>query len=218
MKKERLELLITTIILALVIVLEELKIFSTINNFFLSQINLKNSLIIRITTDTASFEAFIAYMAILYFGFAIKRKSIPKNVISFIIAIIISMIATLFIKAFTMVPRPYEIQPHYSIITSIINADYFSFPSGHTVRVSVLAYYITYVFDSTKKSKLKYLSWIYALIIMYTRLALQVHYFSDLLAGIIVALWSSLLIINLENVWVKIYNKLFYKIKILNIK
>lgn len=181
-------------------------------------INLKNNLIISIITDTASLEAFIVYLAILYFGQAIKRKRVSKNVVSFIIAILVSMIATLFIKAFTMVPRPYQIQPHWSIITSIINADYFSFPSGHTVRVWVLAYYITYVFESTKNTKIKYLSWIYALIIMYTRLALQVHYLSDLLAGIIVAFWSSLLVINLENVWIKIYNKIFYKIKILSIR
>jgi len=184
----------------------------------LLHINLKNNLIISIITDTASLEAFIVYLAILYFGQAIKRKRVSKNVVSFIIAILVSMIATLFIKAFTMVPRPYQIQPHWSIITSIINADYFSFPSKHTVRVWVLAYYITYVFESTKNTKIKYLSWIYALIIMYTRLALQVHYLSDLLAGIIVAFWSSLLVINLENVWIKIYNKIFYKIKILSIR
>jgi len=135
MKKIRLELLITTVVLALIIILEEFNAFSAINNYFLLHINLKNNLIISIITDTASLEAFIVYMATLYFGQAIKRKRVSKNVVSFIIAILVSMIATLFIKAFTMVPRPYQIQPHWSIITSIINADYFSFPSGHTVRV-----------------------------------------------------------------------------------
>ncbi|WP_048816788.1 phosphatase PAP2 family protein [Caldisphaera lagunensis] len=211
------KLIIATLILIVMIILEELKAFNGINTYFLSHINLKNNLLIKFITDTASLEAFIVYMVILYFGQAILRKNVTKNVVSFIIAIIISMIATLLIKAFTMIPRPYEIQPHWSLLKSLINADYFSFPSGHTVRVSVLAFYITYIFDTTKKGKLKYLSWIYALIIMYTRLALQVHFFSDLLAGVVVGIWSSLLVIYFENVWRKIYDFIFKKIKILNI-
>ncbi len=216
--KDSQKLIVATLILIAIIILEEFKAFNGINSYFLFHINLRNNLLIKFITDTASLEAFIIYMAILYFGQAILRKNVTKNVVSFIIAIIISMIATLFIKAFTMVPRPHEIQPHWSLLTSLINADYFSFPSGHTVRVSVLAFYITYVFDTTKQSKLRYLSWIYALIIMYTRLALQVHFFSDLLAGIVLGVWSSLLVIYFENVWKKIYDFIFKKIKILNIK
>ncbi|MDP8002710.1 MAG: phosphatase PAP2 family protein [Caldisphaera sp.] len=217
MKNVKTSLILFTIILAIIIILEITGSFNPINNYFLSEIKLDNNIYIKMLTDTASLEAFLIYMIIIYFSQAVLKKHVTKNAVSFIVAIIISMIATEFIKAFTGIPRPHEISQHWPLLTALINADYFSFPSGHTVRVSVFAFYITYVFNNTKNNYIKYLSWIYALAIMYTRLTLQVHWFSDLLAGIVLAVWSSLLVIQFENIWLKIYKKIFDKIKILRI-
>ncbi|MCE4607715.1 MAG: phosphatase PAP2 family protein [Caldisphaeraceae archaeon] len=209
---------IITIILGAIIIIEALGYFNSLNLFIFNSAKPDKGVLIKILTDSGSLEAFIIYMAILYFGQALYYRHVSKNAVSFIIAVIVAMIATLFMKASMAVPRPNEVAQYWPFAKALIRADYFSFPSGHAVRATILAFYASFVFNNTKKKPyIKLLSWIYAFGIMYSRLLLQVHWFSDLLGGFVVGIWASLLVIYLEGIWVKIYTKIFNGIKGLRI-
>ncbi len=165
-----------------------------------------------------SLESIALLAAIMYFIDAGLHRSVSRQVVSFAVAIIFAMIVTAILKAYIMVPRPLEPPAYFGLLGNLINADYFAFPSGHAVRVTVLAYYIMAVFK-TRKSRLSYLAAVYAAAIMYSRLLLQVHWLSDLVAGLIVGLWSSALVEGPgAKVWVWIYNHTFGLIPILRLR
>lgn len=67
----------------------------------------------------------------------------------------------------------------------------FSFPSTHVALAFFLAYQL-------RKHKLKWLFWIFAVLIAISRLVLGVHFISDVIAGIILGIFMNI-ILNKEN-------------------
>ncbi|MGC9072239.1 MAG: phosphatase PAP2 family protein [Acidilobus sp.] len=200
-----------TVALGAIIVLEALRFsdgLQALNLLTLKELPYLTATWNRALTDSASLEAFALLAVVLYAVDAAADGKVSERTASFIVALIVSMIVTALLKAYTGVPRPMEPQAYFGLLGNLLNADYFSFPSGHTVRVTVLSYYVVSVFNNTKGRRASYLVIPYAGAIMVTRLLLREHWLSDIIGGILVGLWSSVLVEGPgRGVWRPIYEK-----------
>ncbi len=203
-------LLVLTAVLATAIALEALRGsdgVQRLNELVLESMPHMEALWVAALTDSASLEVFAALAIVLYFGDSAINGSVSVRTASFIVALIVSMIATALLKAYMAVPRPLEQPAYFGLLGNLLNADYFSFPSGHTVRVTVLAYYSTIYLRRTKAWWAPYVTYAYVAVIMVTRLLLRVHWVFDIVGGVLVGLWSSELVDGPGRpIWYKIYS------------
>ena len=199
-----------TAVLAAMIALEVLRDVDGVqrlNDVVLSAVPYIRDVFVEALTDSASLEVFAVLAVVLYFIDAATRGSVSARTASFIVALLASMIVTALLKAYVAVPRPLERPAYFGLLGNLLNADYFSFPSGHTVRVTVLSYYSAAYFRRTRAWWAPYVVYTYAGAIMITRLLLRVHWAFDIIGGIVVGLWSSELVEGPGRpLWVKLYN------------
>ncbi|MCG2889918.1 MAG: phosphatase PAP2 family protein [Acidilobus sp.] len=211
-----------TVLLALVIILEVLRYvdgLQGVNVYVLNALPYARTPAMEVLSGSASLEAFALLALIIYVMDASLDGRVSEPVASFIVALILSMILTALIKAYVAAPRPHEPSAYFGLLGNLINADYFAFPSGHTVRVTVLSYYVLSVFPQSRRKKVSYLVLIYAGAVMVSRLLLQVHWLSDIIGGIIVGLWSSYVTEGLGRpAWRLIYDETLGRVPFLRIK
>ena len=131
-------------------------------------------------------------LLILFDLYTIKKLSLSslKLILSFIFGITLTYI----LKNIFQVPRPMSVYKDIS--------DY-SFPSGHSIRASIFAYFL-----SQKVRKIKIILWIYAILVGISRIVLSVHWFSDIIAGLLLGIWVSLSIDLTEKILIKILHQL----------
>jgi len=99
--------------------------------------------------------------------------------LSQIIAVLFSASIVGIVKIIIKRERP----NHLMVEEYIAKADYYSFPSGHSTRAIVFSIMITYYYPVY--------GWIFilwGLIIAFTRIALDLHYFFDVIAGIVLGI------------------------------
>ncbi|MGC9112461.1 phosphatase PAP2 family protein [Acidilobus sp.] len=213
--------LIASAALVVVLVLELLRGVDgvdLINQVVLRDVGPDRQVIVEGISYTASLEVFAVLTAIAYFLDVGVHRSASKRITSFAVAIIFSMIVTTILKAYVMEPRPHEPFIYFGLLGSLLNADYYGFPSGHTVRVTVLAYYFTAT-PSMRRKGLSYIVMLYAAVIMFTRLLLQVHWLWDIVGGIVVGAWSSILVNGIgERLWVPLYNATLGRLSFLRLR
>jgi undecaprenyl-diphosphatase len=113
------------------------------------------------------------------------------------------------LKVLIGVPRPGEAQVHWSLFESIKNADYFAFPSGHTARAAVLAYFL-----SRRWKRFWPLWWGWAAAIALSRLLLHVHWFSDVVFALMLGPWVGMLLVLTEERWLPYYRALITALKL----
>jgi len=211
-----------TVLLALVITLEVLRYvdgLQGVNVYVLNALPYTRTPAMEVLSGSASLEAFALLALIIYVMDASLDGRVSEPVASFIVALILSMILTALIKAYVAAPRPHEPSAYFGLLGNLINADYFAFPSGHTVRVTVLSYYVLSVFPQSRRKKVSYLVLIYAGAVMVSRLLLQVHWLGDIIGGIIVGLWSSYVTEGLGRpAWRFIYDETLGRVPFLRIK
>ena len=211
-----------TVLLALVITLEVLRYvdgLQGVNVYVLNALPYTRTPAMEVLSGSASLEAFALLALIIYVMDASLDGRVSEPVASFIVALILSMILTALIKAYVAAPRPHEPSAYFGLLGNLINADYFAYPSGHTVRVTVLSYYVLSVFPQSRRKKVSYLVLIYAGAVMVSRLLLQVHWLSDIIGGIIVGLWSSYVTEGLGRpAWRFIYDETLGRVPFLRIK
>lgn len=101
--------------------------------------------------------------------------------------IIINTVGNHYFKYLIGRPRPQF--PH------LVNVQGYSFPSGHAVAITTLVLVLQIIiWQNTKKRLGLYLLALIVLLIMGSRIILQVHFFSDVLAGCCIAIANTLLI------------------------
>lgn len=171
-------IIILAIILLLEIILVKLNIFDPIDNFIYSHaskiINNTNTIIFK-GFSLLGTEIFIILFCLL---FIILKKS--RGVVITII-IFASTLLNQALKLIVGRPRP-------SINPLAIEKN-FSFPSGHTMIMIVMGGILLYLLWQEKGSKIKktiltIIIVLIALTVMFSRIYLGVHYFSDIIGGI----------------------------------
>ena len=100
------------------------------------------------------------------------------------LSLLISASITHLIKWLVHRPRPYQNSP---FIHSLTSGGGWSFPSGHTAEVFTLVFSLWFLY---KNPSLQSAILLWALFIAYTRIAFGVHYPSDILGGIAIAVFS----------------------------
>ena len=116
---------------------------------------------------------FIVSFILLVFDVFMSRV---ENLIQLTIVGVVA-ICTTAIKYTFKRPRPCEDIPR----KYVGKGDHWSFPSGHAGRMGSFAFLMSCYFPA-----LSWLFIIWAIIVCYTRIALRVHYFLDVLAGVII--------------------------------
>jgi len=112
-----------------------------------------------------------------------------RPIIAFILALVSSEIVEVAIKAIVQRPRPFE----YLNTTSIIPTQLSSFPSGHAIIFFAMIPMLSKNFP-----KIKWIFWVVAILVGLSRIYLEVHYLSDVLAGAIIGYSIGLLFLKLE--------------------
>ena len=211
-----------TVLLALVITLEVLRYvdgLQGVNVYVLNALPYARTPAMEVLSGSASLEAFAVLALILYVIDASLDGRVSEPVASFIVALVLSMILTALIKAYVAAPRPHEPSAYFGLLGNLINSDYFAFPSGHTVRVTVLSYYVLSVFPQSRRKKISYLLLIYAGAVMVSRLLLQAHWLSDIVGGVLVGLWSSYVTEGVGRpAWRFVYDETLGRVPLLRIK
>lgn len=115
---------------------------------------------------------------------SIIKKSKTTRVKVFLLAIVLILVALMSqgLKFFIERDRPFKTYPH---IEKLSEAGSSSFPSGHAMEAFALATALSLLFPK-KKTIIPVFLW--AILVAYSRMALGVHYPSDVLAGILIGI------------------------------
>ena len=171
-------IIILAIILLLEIILVKLNIFDPIDNFIYSHaskiINNTNTTIFKGFSFLGT-EIFIILFCLL---FIILKKS---RGVAITIIVFASTLLNQALKLIVGRPRP--------SINPLAIEKSFSFPSGHTMIMIVMGGILLYLLWQEKGSKIKktiltIIIVLIALTVMFSRIYLGVHYFSDIIGGI----------------------------------
>lgn len=122
-------------------------------------------------------------------GLASKNKDLQRSALKTVIGLGINTLITTGLKYGVNRPRPYESYP--DLVIKRTSTGPYSFPSGHTSFAFSLATSATL---ATKKWYVAAPCYVYAGTVGYSRMRLGVHYPSDVLAGALIGIGSSLLV------------------------
>ncbi len=114
-------------------------------------------------------------LAALILALTLIKKS-RKIAIKLGLAFVSSLVGVYILKTIIQRPRP---------VINLIEALGYSFPSGHTTVMFSLLYLI---WNNFEQKYIKYTWLIIAVIIAFSRMYLNVHYFTDIIGGIIFGL------------------------------
>ena len=142
----------------------------------------------KVTSDGVYPFMGITPVALWITGYVNKDETMKRNGVKSVIAIGANIIIMEGLKESIKRPRPYTTYPDDIILRKKTSG--FSFPSGHTSSAFATATALTL---STKKWYVAVPAFTYAGFVGYSRMRLGAHYGSDVLAGILVGVGSSLL-------------------------
>ena len=197
-----------TLVLLVVLILQVVGAFNGINERVNSALPSGGSLTSTFT-DTASFALTAVYIILFFLWDFKERGRLSRFTLELTAGIAVSMVIVVLLKVLTGVPRPGEPQVHWSLLESIKNADYFAFPSGHTTRAAVLAYFL-----GRRWKKIWPLWWGWAVSIAFSRLLLHVHWFSDVLFAFMLGPWAGMAVELTEGWWLPIYQRIVRRLKL----
>ena len=132
----------------------------------------------QLVSDSISFFSLGIPAIFLVSGLIKKRKVWVRNALIILLGISLGGLISAVLKRTIREPRPYEVDAR---ITQWSVGGSNSFPSGHTVEATAAAIGFSMILFRTPISIV--LSVIWALTIMFSRIVLGVHNFTDILGG-----------------------------------
>jgi len=122
-----------------------------------------------------------------------ERRAFKRVTVLLTLALILSFVSVHAIKETTRIPRPCTPcpSPEISACNPYCTENDFSFPSGHAAAIFAAATSAFLAFGRRREALLLYVP---AVMVAYSRVALGVHTFPDILAGSLIGAGSALLV------------------------
>jgi len=211
----RRELSLFTFLLVVLVLLLGLEVggyFWDINHEVNSWIPHSNSFVVQLFTNSVDIVV-ILYIILVPIYFLYKTRKLPADYVLAITSIITAMIIVALLKILVGEPRPGASALHYTISTVIWNLDYFSFPSGHTARATVIAWYL----GKKRSLPVKILLSVWVIGIAASRLVVSAHWFGDVVTSLDLGVIVCLIIDWTRLNWIKVYNKLMKPLPVIRV-
>ena len=134
-------------------------------------------------TNIATVTSYSFPVILLIYGLIKKKFVIKRKAWLILFSMIVNSAIIDIIKNFVRRPRPFITHPGIHNLVRVITS---SFPSGHAGEVFMLATSFTLLFN--KKKEWLVIVWFWAAVISYTRMALGVHYPSDIFGAAVISI------------------------------
>jgi membrane-associated phospholipid phosphatase len=136
--------------------------------------------VLQFISYTTTYISIALVLIVLLTSIIKKSKPILKQFYTLAVVLILVAIFSQGLKALIFRERPFITHPSIEKLSDAGNS---SFPSGHTLEAFAVATALSLLFPR-KKMVIPVYTW--ATLVAYSRMALGVHYPSDILAGIII--------------------------------
>jgi membrane-associated phospholipid phosphatase len=144
--------------------------------------------VLQFISYTTTFVSIALVLVILITSIVKKSKPILKQFFALAVVLILVAIVSQGLKALIFRERPFVTHPY---IEKLSEAGSSSFPSGHTLEAFAVAAALSLLFS---RKKIVIPVYIWALLVAYSRMALGVHYPSDVFAGILIGTFIGCLV------------------------
>ncbi len=135
---------------------------------------------LQVISNTTTFTSITVVLIVLIISVARKSKLIRRKFFTLAVVLIMVSVVSQGLKFLIDRERPFETYPH---IEKLSTGGDSSFPSGHTLEAFALAAALSLLFSG---KKIMIPVYIWACLVAYSRLALGVHYPSDVLGGMLI--------------------------------
>jgi membrane-associated phospholipid phosphatase len=136
--------------------------------------------VLQFISDTTTFVSIALTALVMIIALVRKSKHLRMQFLKLVTLLLVVVAVTQGLKALISRDRPFDT---YRYIEKLSTGGDSSFPSGHTLEAFAMAAAMAWLF-SRKKIILPMYGW--AILVAYSRMALGVHYPSDVLAGVII--------------------------------
>lgn len=133
----------------------------------------------QVASDSINFFSLGIPVVFLAIGMVKRRKIWVRHALIILLGIALGGLISAGLKRTIREPRPYEVDTRIKQL-SVGGSN--SFPSGHTVEATAAAIGFSFILFRTPLSIVLSISW--ALLIMFSRIVLGVHNFTDILGGV----------------------------------
>ncbi len=135
---------------------------------------------LQVISDTTTYVSIAMVLLVLIIALVKRSKTFRMQFFKLVTMLIIVLGVTQGLKALIQRERPFITYPSIEKLSSGGDS---SFPSGHTLEAFAMAAAISMLFA---RKKIIIPIYVWAILVAYSRMALGVHYPSDVLAGIII--------------------------------
>jgi undecaprenyl-diphosphatase len=142
-------------------------------------------------TDTAYMTALLMALIVLMVGFLRKDAVLKRKGWQVLFAFALNSILINVLKYLVNRERPYK---HDNLIEKLSTGGSPSFPSGHTADAFLIAVFFSLLFPN--KWQVLFPIWLWAIAVAYSRIALGVHYPSDVLGSMFIGALVAILFYN----------------------
>ncbi len=136
--------------------------------------------VLQVISDTTTFVSVALVLLVVIISVVKKSKSMRMKFFTLVAVLIMVTVASQGLKAMIDRDRPFTTYPH---IKKLSTGGDSSFPSGHTLEAFAVAAAISLLFS---RKRIIIPMYIWAILVAYSRMALGVHYPTDVLAGMII--------------------------------
>ncbi len=153
--------------------------------FWLNQHHVPGSIpFLQFISLTTTYVSISIVLIILALAFVRRSKEMGKKCLVMLVALLLSGATTFLIKSVNDKERPFKVHPE---IVKRSTGGESSFPSGHTMEAFAMAMGIFQLFR--QKKYLVAAMFVWATLVGYSRIALGVHFPSDVIAGVLFGLF-----------------------------
>ena len=148
--------------------------------------------LLQTLSDTTSAIAYGVPVLLFVIGLILQRRYLLYKAICLLLTVLTADYTTLLLKHLFRRQRPYELS---SAITQYSDGGNFSFPSGHTTMAAAMAAGVYFLFPEWRYRPLV-LAW--SILVGFSRVYLGVHYPSDVLGAMMIAIIVALFVFSLS--------------------